>query len=120
MTEPGKITADEVKIPHFGDDDVLIKVKYCGICGTDVHIFNGVYSRDKLPLIPGHEFVGTIAAMGKNVKGWNEGDVVTADIKSQLRILHILPAEQTPSLLTDESDRNTSKTAPLQNMLRCR
>ncbi len=80
MTEPGKITVQEVKTPEIGDNDVLIKVRYCGICGTDVHIFNGVYSRDKLPLIPGHEFVGEIAAMGKNVTRYKIGDTVTADI----------------------------------------
>jgi 2-desacetyl-2-hydroxyethyl bacteriochlorophyllide A dehydrogenase len=80
MTEPGNIIVMEKDVPDFGADEVLIKVKYCGICGTDSHIFNGVYSKDKLPLIPGHEFVGTIAAKGQNVKGWNEGDVVTADI----------------------------------------
>ncbi|HAK44826.1 MAG TPA: dehydrogenase, partial [Spirochaeta sp.] len=70
MVEPRKIIVKEVNLPEFGDNDVLIKVKYCGICGTDIHIYNGVYSRDKLPLIPGHEFVGTIEAVGKNVKGW--------------------------------------------------
>ncbi len=80
MVEPRKIVVREVKTPLIGDDDVLIKVKYCGICGTDIHIYNGVYSLDKLPLIPGHEFVGTIAAAGKNVRGWQIGETVTADI----------------------------------------
>ena len=80
MVEPGKITVKEVDVPSIKNDEVLIKVKYCGICGTDIHIFNGVYSRDKLPLIPGHEFVGTVAAAGSMVKGWKEGDAVTADI----------------------------------------
>ena len=80
MIEPGKIRVQEVEVPVITDDEVLIKVKYCGICGTDIHIYNGVYSKDKLPLIPGHEFVGTIAATGSKVKGWSEGDAVTADI----------------------------------------
>jgi len=70
----------EVPIPEIGDDEVLIKVKNTGICGTDWSIYNGWYSADKLPMIPGHEFSGVIAKVGKNAKGWNEGDRVTADI----------------------------------------
>ena len=80
MVEPEKIEIREVKTPDYGDNEVLIKVKYCGICGTDIHIYNGVYSRDKLPLIPGHEFVGTVAAAGPMVKNLSEGDTVLADI----------------------------------------
>jgi threonine dehydrogenase-like Zn-dependent dehydrogenase len=74
------IKIKEVPIPAIGDDDVLIKVKNTGICGTDWSIYNGWYSADKLPMIAGHEFSGVIAKLGKNVKGLKEGDRVTADI----------------------------------------
>jgi len=74
------VKVKEVPIPEIGDDDVLIKVKLTGICGTDWSIYNGWYSADKLPMIPGHEFSGVIAKVGKNAKGWKEGDRVTADI----------------------------------------
>ena len=74
------VKVKEVPIPEIGDDDVLIKVKLTGICGTDWSIYNGWYSADKLPMIPGHEFSGVIAKVGKNVKGLKEGDRVTADI----------------------------------------
>jgi 2-desacetyl-2-hydroxyethyl bacteriochlorophyllide A dehydrogenase len=80
FVKPGKIEVQEVEIPKIKENEVLIKVEYCGICGTDRHIFNGVYSRDKLPLIAGHEFSGTIAQIGKNVHGLKEGQKVTADI----------------------------------------
>ncbi|MEJ2708448.1 MAG: alcohol dehydrogenase catalytic domain-containing protein [Anaerolineales bacterium] len=76
----GEIKVKEVPIPDISDDEVLIKVKYTGICGTDWSIYNGWYSADKLPMIPGHEFSGVIAKLGKNVKDLNEGDRVTADI----------------------------------------
>lgn len=76
----GSIVVKEVPVPQIGPDDVLIKVKYTGICGTDWSIYNGWYSADKLPMIPGHEFSGVIAEVGKNVAGWKEGDRVTADI----------------------------------------
>ena len=74
------IKVKEVPIPEIGDDDVLIKVKNTGICGTDWSIYNGWYSADKLPMIPGHEFSGVLAKVGKNAKELKEGDRVTADI----------------------------------------
>ena len=76
----GVIKVKEVPMPEIGDDDVLIKIKFTGICGTDWSIYNGWYSADKLPMIPGHEFSGVIAKIGKNAKGVNEGDRVTCDI----------------------------------------
>lgn len=76
----GVIKVKEVPVPVIGDDEVLIRVKFTGICGTDWSIYNGWYSADKLPMIPGHEFSGEIAQLGKNVKGLHEGDRVTADI----------------------------------------
>jgi threonine dehydrogenase-like Zn-dependent dehydrogenase len=74
------IKVREVPIPEIGDDEVLIKVKNTGICGTDWSIYNGWYSADKLPMIAGHEFSGIIAKAGRNVKKHKEGDRVTADI----------------------------------------
>src|SRR5512137_1771667 len=74
------IKVKEVPIPEIGDDDVLIKVKNTGICGTDWSIYNGWYSADKLPMIAGHEFSGVIAQVGRNVTKLKEGDRVTADI----------------------------------------
>lgn len=78
--EVGLINVREVPTPEINDDEVLIKVKLTGICGTDWSIYNGWYSADKLPMIPGHEFSGIIAEVGKNVKDLNVGDRVTADI----------------------------------------
>ncbi|MGE5073959.1 MAG: alcohol dehydrogenase catalytic domain-containing protein, partial [Anaerolineae bacterium] len=56
----------EVPIPEINDNEVLFHVKYTGICGTDWSIYKGWYSADKLPMIPGHEFSGTIAKVGKH------------------------------------------------------
>ncbi len=75
-----KIVVKQVPVPEIDDDEVLIKVKYTGICGTDWSIYTGKYSADKLPLIAGHEFSGTIAKVGKKAKNLKEGDRVTADI----------------------------------------
>jgi len=68
----------EVPLPELRDNDILFKVKACGVCGTDLHIHDGEFIA-KFPLIPGHETIGVVAAMGKNVKGFEIGDRVCAD-----------------------------------------
>lgn len=70
----------DVPIPEINDDEVLIKVKVCGICGSDTSIFTGKYAKDKLPLITGHEFWGVIEKAGKNARGVKVGDRVAVDI----------------------------------------
>ena len=79
LTKPGNFEIASVDIPEIGSDDVLIKVDRCGICGTDLHIFNGHYATDSLPLILGHEFTGTVASFGKNVRTFNKGQQVVVD-----------------------------------------
>ena len=70
----------DVKDPVVGDNDVLVKVNYAGICGSDQHIFNGdFHPRTKLPMIPGHEFGGVIAESGKKVTRVSVGDLVAVD-----------------------------------------
>ncbi|MGM0432499.1 MAG: zinc-dependent alcohol dehydrogenase [Spirochaetota bacterium] len=80
--KPYSIQIKEVPIPKITDDEVLIKIEYTGICGTDWSIYTGKYSSDKLPLIAGHEFSGTIAQVGANAVGLAEGERVTADINN--------------------------------------
>lgn len=69
----------EVKIPEIRDDEVLIRVKKAGICGTDIPIIKGE-RKISLPLIPGHEFSGDIVSIGKDVVNLKLGDRVTATI----------------------------------------
>jgi threonine 3-dehydrogenase len=79
---PG-LEVTSVPVPTYGDDDVLVRVKVAGICGTDVHIYdwnNWAQGRIKPPLVPGHEFVGEVAAVGKNVTSVREGDRVSAEM----------------------------------------
>ncbi len=80
LTAPGRFELREVPVPAPGPSDVLIRVERCGLCGTDIHIFKGHYSADKLPLIPGHEFSGHVAAVGSEVKNLQIGQPATADI----------------------------------------
>lgn len=61
-----------------GPGQVRIQVAYCGICGTDLHLFHGAMAhRLTLPHVMGHEMSGTIAAVGSGVTAWNAGDRVT-------------------------------------------
>lgn len=80
LTEPRHIDLREVERPRCGPADAVIQVNRCGICGTDVHIFNGHYSADRLPMVPGHEFAGTVVEVGAEVRGLREGQRVIADI----------------------------------------
>ncbi len=69
----------DVPDPTISTDDVLIRVKACGICGSDVHGLDGSTGRRIPPIVMGHEAAGVIEAVGANVKGWQAGDRVTFD-----------------------------------------
>jgi propanol-preferring alcohol dehydrogenase len=64
----------EIPVPTPGPDQLLIKVGACGVCRTDLHLVDGELPDPKLPVIPGHEIVGTVAAKGANVKSFAVGD----------------------------------------------
>jgi len=65
--------------PEPGPDEVLVRVEACGICGSDVHGYDGSSGRRIPPIVMGHEAAGTVAAVGANVKGHAVGDRVTFD-----------------------------------------
>ncbi len=66
----------EVAVPAPGPSQLLIEVHACGVCRTDLHIVDGELTEPKLPLIPGHEIVGTVAKTGAEVDGFKPGDRV--------------------------------------------
>ena len=69
----------EVPLPEIGPADVLVRVKACGICGSDVHGFDGSTGRRIPPIIMGHEAAGIVVRTGPAVTGFQEGDRVTFD-----------------------------------------
>src|SRR5258708_14022709 len=69
----------EVPTPAPADGEVLVAVKACGICGSDVHGMDGSTGRRRPPLIMGHEAAGVISRVGNGVTGWEAGDRVTFD-----------------------------------------
>ena len=78
---PG-LTLEDVPEPECGINDVLIRVERTGICGTDLHIYKwDDWARRTIPvpMVVGHEFVGTVAAVGSNVADFRPGDLVSAE-----------------------------------------
>ncbi len=69
----------EVEAPQPGEDEVVLRVATCGICGSDVHGYDGSSGRRIPPIVMGHEAAGTIHAVGRNVTRFREGDRVTLD-----------------------------------------
>jgi len=64
----------EMSVPQPGPGELLIRVHACGVCRTDLHVLDGELAHPKLPLILGHEIVGSVVAMGPGVDSFREGD----------------------------------------------
>ncbi len=71
-----KIELKDIPVPKAAGTEVLIEVKACGLCGTDVHAYQGGW-RPAFPLVLGHEFSGTVQEIGENVQYIKKGDRVT-------------------------------------------
>ena len=64
MTAPGEISFREVPVPAPGPDQVLVRIKKIGVCGSDIHVYHGKHPYTKYPVTQGHEVSGEIAALG--------------------------------------------------------
>ena len=86
---PNKVSVEDVAIPTPGPGQVQLQVGFNGICGTDLHEYYAgpifvptqphPLTHQELPLTLGHEFSGTITAVGAGVTGWREGDRVAVE-----------------------------------------
>lgn len=79
LTAPKRLEMQDSPLPDYGENEVLIRVKACGICGSDVHGYDGSSGRRIPPLIMGHEAAGIIESCGSGVTGFAMGDRVTFD-----------------------------------------
>ena len=91
-------------VPKIKDDEVLLKVKSAGICGTDLKIYDGSFEC-KIPVIPGHEFSGDIVEIGKDVQGLYKGQRATAE-------QHFLSCGKCPDCLTGHRQWCKNKRSP--------
>jgi len=73
----GPLSIEDMPVKEPGENQILVKVVTCGVCHTDLHACNGDWPvKSKIPLIPGHEAIGYVYALGKGVKNVKEGDIV--------------------------------------------
>lgn len=79
MVQPGRIEFREVPKPDVEKDHVLVEVKACGVCGSDLHVYHGVHPFTSYPVIQGHEFAGVVDATGSEVRGIQPGQKVTVE-----------------------------------------
>jgi L-iditol 2-dehydrogenase len=79
LTEYKKLQLTDMPRPEHGPTDLLIRVRACGICGSDVHGYDGSTGRRIPPIVMGHEASGVVEAVGSSVKGFKPGDRVTFD-----------------------------------------
>ncbi|HVC89807.1 MAG TPA: zinc-binding dehydrogenase [Acidobacteriaceae bacterium] len=83
--EPHSVELREIPVPEIGEDDVLFKVHAVSICGSDLHQYAGKQSwKVNYPVVLGHEFAGTIAELGRRVRGFKEGDRVVSETAALL------------------------------------
>ena len=75
LQRPGEpLALSKVPIPRPGPDQILIKVHACGVCRTDLHILDGELSNPGMPIIPGHEIVGSVVQTGERVQSFQIGE----------------------------------------------
>src|SRR5205814_4574208 len=70
----GTVAAAAVADPEPGQGEILLQVRACGVCRTDLHVVDGELPQPKVPVIPGHEVVGEVLALGAGVEGVRPGD----------------------------------------------
>ncbi|MEV0568730.1 alcohol dehydrogenase catalytic domain-containing protein [Dactylosporangium sp. NPDC050588] len=79
VTGPGQLSLEHLPDPAPDRDGVVVAVRSCGICGTDLHLVAGDLGSDRFPLVPGHEPWGEVVAVGAGVTGFAPGDLVAVD-----------------------------------------
>lgn len=79
MTEPKTITFREVPVPKPGSDQVLVKIKKIGVCGSDIHVYHGTHPYTSYPVTQGHEVSGQLVEVGGYVKDLQAGQRVTIE-----------------------------------------
>jgi L-iditol 2-dehydrogenase len=79
LSEYSHLEMTDLPLPAVGPDEVLVRVEACGICGSDVHGYDGSSGRRIPPIVMGHEAAGTVAAVGAEVRRYSKGDRVTFD-----------------------------------------
>ncbi len=92
---------EELQDPWPADNEVLIRVKAAGVCGTDVHMWEGTNQEGTFPFIPGHEWSGEVVEVGKDVKSVSRGERVVAEVPIPCRICDNCKDGMEPNMCPD-------------------
>jgi len=121
------MTTEEVEIPEIGDREVLVKIKACGICGSDLHMYKLNLYTDKLTRqtskggVPGHEFAGDVEKVGKNVQAFQPGDRIAAASRgggiAEYNSLMVFPGMNALKIPDEVSYEEAATLEPLANSL---
>jgi D-arabinose 1-dehydrogenase-like Zn-dependent alcohol dehydrogenase len=83
--KPHSAELRELPVPQANEEEVLVAVKAVGICGSDIHQYEGTHSwRVNYPVVLGHEFSGVIAKVGSRVRGFQEGESIVSETAAVL------------------------------------
>ncbi|NCB36372.1 MAG: alcohol dehydrogenase, partial [Clostridia bacterium] len=77
MVSPGKIIFQNVPVPPVGDDQIKVRMKRIGVCGSDIHVYHGLHPYTSYPVVQGHEVSAIVEETGRNVTRLKAGDMVT-------------------------------------------
>ena len=77
MVSPGKIIFQDVPVPPVGDDQIKVRMKRIGVCGSDIHVYHGLHPYTSYPVVQGHEVSAIVEETGRNVTRLKAGDMVT-------------------------------------------
>jgi L-iditol 2-dehydrogenase len=97
----GDLRLEDLPDPKPADNEALIRVKAAGLCGTDVHMWEGTNQEGTFPFIPGHEWSGEVVAVGKEVKTVSVGDRVVAEVPIPCRICENCKDGMEPNMCPD-------------------
>ena len=97
---------------HPADNQVLVRVRAAGVCGTDVHMWEGTNHEGTFPFIPGHEWSGEVVSVGQQVKGFATGDRVVAEVPLPCRVCDNCKDGMEPNMCPDKELYGFSWEAP--------
>ena len=92
LSQYNQLDIADLPAPVPGPDEILVRVAACGICGSDVHGYDGTSGRRIPPLVMGHEAAGVVAAAGAGVNKFKPGDRVTFDSTVYCGAVRVLPS----------------------------
>src|SRR6478736_5558167 len=114
----GDLRIESLDVPRPGARELVVRVEACGICPTDVRKYT-IGSRDGYPLNPGHEWVGTVAEVGRDAPGWGIGQRVCGDTYAGYALLSIEPGAWSNGALAIPEDLDVVQATFVEPLADC-